>query len=90
MLIKDLEKRGARKQSLMFLSGIGGSGKSYTIYTIERYCHLFCQFVSIPYEKQTIYLTTMTGSTAILIKGITLHSATNFEGSKRKITDLDR
>ena len=32
LLIKDLEKRGARKQLLMFLSGRGGSGKSYTIY----------------------------------------------------------
>ena len=74
----------------MFLSGRGGAGKIYTIYTIERYCQLFCQFVSIPYEKHTIYLTAMTGSAAALIKGVTLHSATHFEGSKRKITDIDR
>ena len=31
----------------------------------------------------------MTGSAVALIKGATLHPATHFEGSKRKITDVD-
>ena len=32
----------------------------------------------------------MTGSVAALTKGVTLHSITHFEGSKRKNTDSDR
>ena len=69
----------------MFLSGKGGSGKSCTIFTIERYCHQFCQYVLIPFEKNTIYITAMTGSAAALIKGVTLHSATGIENTKYKI-----
>ena len=83
-LVKDLKKLGGKTHLLMFLSGKGGSGKSYTIFTIERYCHHFCQCVSLPFEKNTIYITAMTGSAAALIKGVTLHSATGIENIKYK------
>ena len=74
----------------MFLSGKGGSGKSYTIFTIERYYHYFCQSVSISFENNSIFLTAMTGLAAELIKGITLHSATAIENKKFKINDEKR
>ena len=46
-LVKELKKKGGKHHLLMFLSGKGGSGKSFTINTIERYCHQFCQYVSV-------------------------------------------
>ena len=81
-LVKDLMKMGGKKHLLMFLSGKGGSGKSYTIFTIERYCHHFCQYVSLPFEKNTIYITAITGSAAALIKDVTLLSATGIKNKK--------
>ena len=88
-LIKDLKRRSGKDQLLMFLSGKGGSGKSFTIFAAEKYCHRFCQFMSLPFEKTSIYLTAMTGSAAALLNGITLHLATHFESTK-KINDVDR
>ena len=87
-LIKELKKCG-KSHLLMFLSGQGGSGKSYVISVAQRYCHTFCQYASIPYDNTSIYLTAMTGCAAALIKGVTLHSATNFESTNKKISDAD-
>ena len=48
-LVKDLMNMGGKKYLLISILGKGGSGKSYTIFTIERYCHYFCQYVSLPF-----------------------------------------
>ena len=88
-LIKDLQRRSWKDPLLIFLLGKGGSGKSFTIFTAEKYCHRFCQFISLPFEETSIYLTEMTGSTATLLEGITLHVATHFESTK-KINGVDR
>ena len=67
----------------MFLCGQGGSGKIYDILVDQRYCHTFFQYASILYDNIPIYLTEMTRCTAALIKGLTLHSDTNFESKKK-------
>ena len=41
-LVKKLKKKGGKSHLLMFLSGQGGSGKSYVISVAQRYCHTFC------------------------------------------------
>jgi len=56
-------------------------------FKIERYCHYFCQSISITFEKNTIFLTVMIGIAVALIKGITLYSATGIENKKFKIND---
>lgn len=40
-LIKDLKRRSGKDQLLMFLSGKGGSGKSFTIFAAEKYLSPF-------------------------------------------------
>ena len=90
-LIKELKMKGGKSHLLMFLSGQGGSGKSYVISVAQRYCHTFCQYASIPYDDTSIYFTAMTGCAAVLLKGLTLHSATNFESTtKIRISDEER
>jgi len=73
----------------MFLSGRVGFRKIFTIFAAESYCHYFCQFISLPFEKSTIHMDVTTGSTATLLKGVTLYSATHFESIKQ-ITDVYR
>ena len=68
-LVKELKKRGGKSHLIMFLSGKGGSGKSYVILVVEKYCHRFCRYASIVYDDKSIYLIAMTGSAAALIKG---------------------
>ena len=86
-----MKKKGGKSHLLMFLSGKGGSGKSYVISVAQRYCHTFCQYASIPYDDTSIYFTAMTGCAAVLLKGLTLHSATNFESTtKTRISDEER
>ena len=68
----------------MFLSGGGGSGKSYTIFAIERDYHLFYQYVSILFEKKRKYLTTITDSA--MIEGVTLYSTTSIEDEISELT----
>ena len=67
----------------MFLSGQGGSRKIYVILVAQRYCHTFCQYASILYDNIPIYLTEMRRCTVALIKGLTLHSDTNFKSKKK-------
>ena len=87
--IQRVKKGGHKDQLLMFLSGKVGFRKSFTIFAAESYCHYFCQFILLPFEKSTIHMTVMTGSTAALLKGTTLYSATHFESTKQ-ITNVDR
>ncbi|KAG1743514.1 hypothetical protein EDB19DRAFT_1633270, partial [Suillus lakei] len=61
--------RGEVKQLLMFITGIGGSGKSHVIRaTVEMF-----QRCGAP-EKLT--LSAPTGSAAVLIDGYTIHALT--------------
>ncbi|KAG1727124.1 hypothetical protein EDB19DRAFT_1643184, partial [Suillus lakei] len=59
------------KQLLMFITGIGGSGKSHVIHAIVE---MFCQ-CGVP-EKLT--LSAPTGSAAVLIDGYTIYALTFF------------
>ena len=82
-VVKELKKRSKKKGNYWyFLSGQGGSWKSYVISVAQRYCHKFCQYASILYDNTSIYLTKMTGCAAALTKGLTRHSAINFESKK--------
>ena len=90
LLVEDLKRCGGKGNLIMFLSGKGGSGKSYTVFTIEKYCCYFCKYVSIPFEKNTILLTAMTGCAVALIKDVTLQTATGIENKQYKINDDKR
>ena len=83
-LVKELNKKGGKSHLLMCLSGQGRSGKGYVISVVQRYYHVFYQYASIVYDNTSIHLTSITGCAAALIKGLTLHSETNFESANKK------
>ncbi|KAG1798685.1 hypothetical protein EV424DRAFT_1303868, partial [Suillus variegatus] len=60
---------GDVKQLLMFITGIGGSGKSHVIrVTVEMFRH--CR------APEKLTLSAPTGSAAVLIDGYTIHALT--------------
>jgi hypothetical protein len=74
-VIELLMKHGAMNSLFMFLSGAGGSGKSHVIHTARNFCSDFCRKSGLPFEKDSIYLTAVSGSAAALLGGGTLHAA---------------
>ncbi len=74
----DIMKKGYNT----FLTGQGGTGKSYTIKTFKNYCK---------HNKISHAVTATTGVSALLINGTTLHSWSGILlGEEDKTTLLDR
>ena len=74
-VVELLTKHGAKRNLFFFLSGAGGSGKSHVIHTARKFCSDFCKMSGLPFEKDSIYLTAVSGSAAALLGGGTLHTA---------------
>ena len=73
----------------MFLSGLGGSGKSTVIKAFHKFAKHLCDYLNWTYHDNTIKITAMTGSAASLLdKANTLHMATHL--NKRKLTDKEQ
>ena len=73
----------------MFLSGLGGSGKSTVIKAFHKFAKHLCEYLNLTYHDNTIKITAMTGSAASLLdKANTLHMATHL--NKRKHTDKEQ
>jgi hypothetical protein len=66
----------------MLLSGGAGCGKSLVIGRAQKFCFEFCRTVGIPYHKNTIYLSSTSGSSAALIGGTTTYSAAYLNNTK--------
>ena len=75
-LEKLLKKKGARKQLVMFVTGLAGSGKSTGINVAQRFCFEFCRAASIMWEDNTFLFTAYTGSAAAAFGGLTTTTAT--------------
>ena len=60
---------------VMFLTGMGGSGKSFVISTLLIYAKRFCQEMKYPFTRRTIVVTALSGVAATAIGGETTHSA---------------
>ena len=90
-LISLLEKRGGLKDLFMFLSGMGGSGKSRVINSFKTYSHNVSNHLNWHYDFDTVKITAMTGSAAALLPdGRTLHSTAHINTERKNITDKDR
>jgi hypothetical protein len=73
------------KQTLMFLTGPGGSGKSEVIKAVLGYASAYCNNLGVPFTRRTITVTALTGVAATSINGETVHSAAYLNSSR--ITD---
>ena len=57
------------------MSGPGGTGKSKVIHAVICYCKELCENAGIPFNKNTIVVTALTGAAAVSIFGETTHAA---------------
>ena len=86
-----LIKRGGEVNLFMFLSGMGGSGKSRVINAFKKYTQNVSSFFNWHYDFHTVKITAMTGSAAALLpEGRTLHSVSCLNKDDKNIQDVDR
>ena len=84
-------QRGGELNLFMFLSGMGGSGKSRVINAFKKYTQNVSSFFNWHYDFHTVKITAMTGSAAALLpEGRTLHSAACLNKDDMNIQDVDR
>lgn len=76
------------EQFIGFLSGAGGTGKTQVINIVKTYFKTLCDNLSIKFDRRTIVVTKLTGSTAVAINGETTHSACRI--SKDNVTYCDK
>jgi hypothetical protein len=81
-VVKRLKELGGNDHLIMLLSGGAGCRKSLVIGRAQKFCFEFCRAVGIPYHKNTIYLSSTSGSSAALIGGTTTHSAAYLNNTK--------
>jgi hypothetical protein len=77
-LLRELKKlSGIRhsRQLILFMTGAGGSGKTRVINSVMAYAKGFCKALNYRFDKRMIVLKALTGVTATLINGETIHSA---------------
>ena len=65
------EERG----QMFFLTGSGRSGKSRVIKSVMCHCESFYKNLNLPFDRQTIVVTALTGAAAVEINGETTHVA---------------
>ena len=68
-----LRQRGGRDQLLMFLTGPGGSGKTYVVHCSRLYCKLFCRAIGKPFYKSTFAVSGVTHLKASIAREKTVH-----------------
>ena len=86
-----LLKKGGITNLFMFLSGMGGSGKSRVINAFKKYTQNISSYFNWHYDFHTVKITAMTGSAAALLpEGRTLHSAACLNKDAMNIQDVDR
>jgi AAA domain len=70
-----LMKVNRRGPLVCFLSGPGGTGKSYVITSYVQYCRELCSNLGVKFDSRTIVVTAITGAAAVSIRGETTSSA---------------
>jgi hypothetical protein len=71
-----LERKGAKHQLLLCVTGPGGSGKRHTVKCCCLYCKSFCYAIRKPFDFSVFPITATSNSAASLLQGKTIHTAT--------------
>ena len=89
--LRGLDNTKDRDRLIMFITGPGGSGKSHVIGQVQQYAAKFCGVIGVPFTRNTIRVTAISGVAATSIRGETLHSACGLKisGGVRKKGSLD-
>lgn len=66
---------GAKDQLLMFLSGVGGSGKSKVMNAVQKHAKSFCQQLGATCDKRTVVVAAFSCAAATSTDGEKIHSA---------------
>jgi hypothetical protein len=74
-VVHRLEAMGKQSQSIMFLTGLAGSGNSTAMQVAQQFCYDFCLAVGVMWSDQTFLFTTYTGAAASLFGGATISKA---------------
>ena len=83
-------KKGGVENLVMFLSGMGGTGKSEVIKTFVFFVKNICRFFGWNHDSDTVKITALTGTTACQIpNGKTLHSQACLNMKKIGQTSID-
>ena len=78
-----MKKRGGENHLIMFLSGMGGTGKSEVIKAFIHHIKDISTFFSWNFDEDTVKITAMTGAAACPIpNGKTLHSQACLTGKQ--------
>lgn len=64
-----LKQRGGKDQLLMFLTGPGGSGKSFVIFCCHLYCKIFCDTIGEPFYNSVFIRKGVITVTPLLVQG---------------------
>jgi len=70
-----LQKNGEKKQLIMCLTGIAGSGKTYVIKCCHEYCKKFCQATGNIFKGSLLALTALTKVQASHLNGLSIQNA---------------
>ena len=80
---------GGREQLIMFLTGIGGGGKTKTLNDCHKFCMHFCTKFGLHFDDNTIKFSAIPGQAAALLpNGQTLHSMVGL--NTKDINDVRR
>lgn len=60
---------GAKEHLIQFLSGKGGSGKSFVLNAFKDFCKIFSNLCGLPFDQNTFRVTSMTGRSAANLDG---------------------
>ena len=89
-LKKIMDKKGGVKDLVMFLSGMGGTGKSEVIKAFVFFAKNICKLFKWNYDSDTVKITALTGTAACQIpNGKTLHSQACLNVKKIGHTSID-
>lgn len=80
---KNLRDRDGCDKLFMFLSGLGGGGKSHVIKAVKAVCQFCCMSLKLPFNSKVIAVTASTNTAAAQVGGHTIHSAAQLR--KRKL-----
>ena len=89
-LKKTVDKKGGVENLVMFLSGMGGTGKSEVIKAFVFFVENICGFFGWNHDSDTVKITALTGTAACQIpNGKTLHSQACLNMKKIRQTSID-
>ena len=89
-LKKIMDKKGGVKDLVMYLSGMGGTGKSEVIKAFVFFANNICKLFKWNYDSDTVKTTALTGTAACQIpNGKTLHSQACLNVKKIGQTSID-